>query len=100
MLRDLGLRNESDPNGVTFKSKNDPRVTSVGRWLRRYSSDELPQLFNVKAGDMSLVGPARRCRTRLRDTAKTSSAGCWSNLVSRVCGRSAEGRTCRGTTPS
>lgn len=44
-------------DGVTFKMRNDPRITKVGKWLRRASLDELPQLFNVFLGEMSLVGP-------------------------------------------
>ncbi len=86
---DLSASNEAD--GLLFKLRMDPRVTRIGRWMRRLSVDELPQLWNVVRGDMSLVGPrplpvppdALRGDARRRLRVKPGITGLW-----QVSGRS------------
>ena len=87
-LKDLLKYNET--NEGMFKMADDPRVTKVGKFIRKYSIDELPQLINVIKGEMSLIGP-RPCLSRELKTYKT---GTTSDLpLSRVLqdsGRSAD----------
>jgi exopolysaccharide biosynthesis polyprenyl glycosylphosphotransferase len=91
-LQEISSLDRAEGNDILFKMKNDPRVTPVGRIMRRFSLDELTQLFNVFVGEMSLVGPrpplqreVQRYETRVhrRFLVKPGMTGLW-----QVSGRS------------
>jgi lipopolysaccharide/colanic/teichoic acid biosynthesis glycosyltransferase len=73
------LRGEGTTHDGIYKMANDPRITRVGRIMRRLSIDELPQLFNVLRGEMSLVGP----RPPLPSEAELYDARSWGRLACR-----------------
>lgn len=77
--RRAALLAHSERDGTCFKMRNDPRITRTGRFIRRFSIDELPQLFNVLSGSMSLVGP----RPALPSEATTYRDKQWQRLAGK-----------------
>jgi len=57
LKKQLAEKNQHGSAGITFKMKDDPRITPIGRFIRKYSIDELPQLVNILKRDMAIVGP-------------------------------------------
>ena len=87
-------------NALLFKMKDDPRLTPIGRFIRTYSIDELPQFINSLNGTMSIVGPAPRYNAKLMNTMRTCISGSPYVQASPDYGKSAADHTCRPMKPS
>ena len=82
------LKDQNEMDGPTFKMKNDPRITRVGRFLRKTGLDELPQLYNVVKGEMSFIGPRPPLESEVKSYERWQSEDCRLNQGSPVPGKS------------
>ncbi len=81
------LKDKNEMSGPMFKMKDDPRITKIGRFIRKTSIDELPQLFNVLKGEMSLVGPRPNLPREVIKFTDYQKINFWQSLVLPVIGK-------------